>query len=173
MDYYENTGPESPFQYFTQVTPCPFGFDDIPLPNMDLSCDWVVTRIVDFFGDGFPEAIAYNPCHPNSPKGDIFYYRNVLEMDTTSAVATILPDQLFLLYPNPATDALSVEWGDMDLGNITCSIVDCYGRSQQVNPDARNAGRITMDVQHLSQGTYFIKLLSENGFVKVLKFVKS
>ncbi|MBK9104051.1 MAG: hypothetical protein IPL92_05650 [Saprospiraceae bacterium] len=49
MDYYENTGPESPFMFFTQIAPCPFGFDDIPLPNMDLSCDWVVTRIVDFF----------------------------------------------------------------------------------------------------------------------------
>jgi hypothetical protein len=172
MDYFENTGPGSPFQYFTQVTPCPFGFDDIPLPNMDLSCDWVVTRMVDFFGDGFPEAIAYNPCHPNTPKGDMFYYRNVLEMDTTTAVSNILRDDSFLLYPNPATDELTVKWGDADADNFTCTIVDCFGRIQQVYPGAQNAGRLNIDIHLLSQGTYFLKLLSDTGLVKVLKFVK-
>ncbi|MEO5906074.1 MAG: FG-GAP-like repeat-containing protein, partial [Saprospiraceae bacterium] len=69
VDYYENTGAGSPLLYFTQVSPNPYGLDDIVLPNTDLSCEVVVTRFADFFGDGFPEAIAHNPCD-----GGIFYY---------------------------------------------------------------------------------------------------
>ncbi|MBK9104050.1 MAG: T9SS type A sorting domain-containing protein [Saprospiraceae bacterium] len=103
----------------------------------------------------------------------MFYYRNVLEMDTTTAVATILSDNTFVLYPNPVTDEVSIAWGDSDLGNTNCTIVDCFGRTQQVKPGVQYGGRIRFDVQHLSQGTYFIKLLSENGLVKVLKFVKT
>ncbi len=76
VDYYENTGDGSPFLFFTQVHPNPYGLTDLMDPDMSLSCDAVVTRFVDFFGDGFPEAIAYNPCHSNHPNGDMFYYRN-------------------------------------------------------------------------------------------------
>jgi hypothetical protein len=76
--FYENTGPATSgtipnFTLSGQTNV--FGFNDIDLPNEDLRCDWVITRIVDFFGDGCPEAIAYNPCHNNSPTGDIFYYK--------------------------------------------------------------------------------------------------
>ncbi len=74
VDYYENTGPGSPLLFFTKISPNPYGLDDIALPNTDLSCDWVITRFADFFGDGAPEAIAYNPCSNNHPDGDIFYY---------------------------------------------------------------------------------------------------
>jgi len=75
VDYYENTGSGSPFLYFTQQSVNPYGLVDIP--GNQLRCDWIITRFVDFFGDGCPEAIAYNLCNTsNSPNGEIFFYKN-------------------------------------------------------------------------------------------------
>ena len=90
------------------IHPNPFGLDDVPLPGIELTCDWVVTRFVDFFGDGFPEAIAYNPCNQNTPLGDMYYYRNVLEMDTTSALYNPLPG-IIAISPNPVDNELTVQ----------------------------------------------------------------
>lgn len=169
VDYYENTGPGSPLIYFTHVTPNPFGLSDIPLPNMDLSCDWVVTRFVDFFGDGFPEAIAYNPCHPNTPDGEMFYYRNATEVTSVAPVSKV--DNI-TLYPNPVVDELSIDWNSPEVENTSYSIVDFLGREQKVNTARQNAKGIIMDVDHLNPGAYFIKVFSRTGVIKVLKFVK-
>ncbi len=169
VDYYENTGPGSPLIYFTQVSPNPFGLSDIPLPNMDLSCDWVITRFVDFFGDGFPEAIAYNPCHPNSSNGEMFYYRNATEV---TSIAPINTDHRVSVYPNPVVDELSIDWSDAEVENVSISIVDYFGREQNVNEVRQNAGGIKIDVDHLNPGSYFIKVFSKTGTLKVLKFVK-
>lgn len=169
VDYYENTGLGSPLIYFTQVTPNPFGLSDIPLPNMDLSCDWVITRFVDFFGDGFPEAIAYNPCHPNSPDGEMFYYRNATEITSIAPVST---DEHFTLYPNPVIDELSIDWRDAEIENISFSIIDCFGREQNVNSERQNVRGIKVDVDPLTPGTYFVKVFSKTGALKVLRFVK-
>lgn len=73
MDYYENTGSGSPFLYFTQQSANPYGLVDIP--GDDLRCDFVILRFVDFFGDGCPEAISYNPCGSAIPQ-DIYFYKN-------------------------------------------------------------------------------------------------
>lgn len=169
VDYYENTGPGSPLIYFTHVTPNPFGLSDIPLPNMDLSCDWVITRFVDFFGDGFPEAIAYNPCHPNSSNGEMFYYRNATEV---TSIAPIRLDAKLTVFPNPVVDELSIEWSSADVENVSFHIVDCFGREQYVNTSRQNARGIKIDVDHLNPGSYFIKVFSKTRVLKVLKFVK-
>lgn len=76
VDYYENTGAGSPFLYFTKGSPNPYGLDDVLFPDTDLSCDWIITRFADFFGDGRAEGIAHNACSSNFPNGDIFYYKN-------------------------------------------------------------------------------------------------
>jgi len=169
VDYYENTGLGSPLIYFTQVTPNPFGLSDIPLPNMDLSCDWVITRFVDFFGDGFPEAIAYNPCHPNSSNGEMFYYRNATEI---TSIVPISANENFSVYPNPVVDELSIDWSDAEIEKVSLSIVDYFGREQNVKEVGQNSGGIKLDVHLLSTGTYFVKVYSKRGLVKILKFVK-
>ena len=169
VDYYENTGQGSPLIFYTQVTPNPFGLSDIPLPNMDLSCDWAITRIVDFFGDGFPEAIAYNPCHPSSSNGEMFYYRNATEITSIAPVST---NENITVYPNPVVDELSIEWSSVEMEDISFTIVDCFGREQNVNTSKQNAGGIKIDVDHLNPGSYFIKVFLNTRSLKVMKFVK-
>ena len=169
VDYYENTGQGSPLIFYTQVTPNPFGLSDIPLPNMDLSCDWVITRIVDFFGDGFPEAIAYNPCHPSSSNGEMFYYRNATEI---TSIAPIRTDAQLAIYPNPVIDELSIDWSGVEIEDVSFNIVDCYGHEQKVNPALQYSRGMKIDVQAYTPGTYFVKVFSKTGLLKVLKFVK-
>jgi len=74
VDFYRLIDKASPQLSYLLENPNPYGLDDIPGPDAELSCDWVVTRFADFFGDGIPEAIAYDPCAA-SPNGDIYYYK--------------------------------------------------------------------------------------------------
>jgi|GEM_PF-945710 len=74
MYFHENTGvPNAPGtipNINTTGIPNQFGFDDIPQStNTDLACDWIITRIVDFYNDGCPIAVSYNPCNQ-----EIFFY---------------------------------------------------------------------------------------------------
>ena len=172
MDYYENTGPGSPLLFFTHVNPNPFGLDDVPLPGMELTCDWVVTRFVDFFGDGFPEAIAYNPCNQNTPRGDMYYYRNVLEMDTTSSVYSNLVHGDVVVSPNPVDGELTVQSDDIDLEFLTTEVIDYLGRTQPSTLLYRSPGKLSVDVGTLSQGVFFLRLMSDGKLVKVVRFVK-
>lgn len=172
MDYYENTGPGSPLLFFTHVNPNPFGLDDVPLPGMELTCDWVVTRFVDFFGDGFPEAIAYNPCNQNTPRGDMYYYRNVLEMDTTSSVYSTLAHGNVVVSPNPVDGELTVQSEDIDLEFLTTEVIDYLGRTQPSTLLYRSPGKLAVDVGTLSQGVFFLRLMSDGKLVKVVRFVK-
>lgn len=172
VDYYENTGEGSPFLYYTQRIPNPYGLDDVPLPGMELTCDWVVTRFVDFFGDGFPEAIAYNPCSENTPKGDMFYYRNVISEDTTSAVYTIAALDKISLSPNPVMDELSVESDDINLEDLSVDVFDNVGRLQPAYISMRGTDKLTVDVTALPVGIFFLKLMSDGKLVKVVRFVR-
>jgi len=172
VDYYENTGVGSPFLYYTQISPNPYGLDDVPLPGMELTCDWVVTRFVDFFGDGFPEAIAYNPCSMNTPKGDMFYYRNVIGEDTTSAVQTISVNDKITLSPNPVMNELSVESDNINLENLSVDVIDYVGRLQPSFISMRGTDKLTVDVTALAPGIFFLKLMSDGKVVKVVRFVK-
>ncbi len=172
VDYYENTGEGSPLLYYTHVSPNPYGLDDVPLPGMELTCDWVVTRFVDFFGDGFPEAIAYNPCSMNTPKGDMFYYRNVISEDTTSAVYTIAAIDKINLSPNPVVDELSVQSQDINMEELSVVVVDYVGRLQTSFITMQGRDKISIDMTALSPGIFFLKLMSGGKLVKVMRFVK-
>lgn len=172
VDYYENTGAGSPLLYFTQVSPNPFGLDDVPLPGMELTCDWVITRFVDFFGDGIPEAIAYNPCSMNTPRGDMFYYRNILTQDTTSAVHPIATNEKIILSPNPVVDELTVQSDELNLENLTVEVVDYFGRTHPSALLLRSKDKLTVDVNQLPSGIFFLKLVSNGKLVRVMRFVK-
>ncbi len=76
------------------------------------------------------------------------------------------------LFPNPTTGQLMVEWDDAGLKNTVVQIVGPLGqliRSLQV---PAGSTRVETQVGDLPGGIYFVKILTENGFVKVLSFVK-
>ena len=77
VEYFENTGQNSPFIFFTHATNNPYGLNDIVLPNTELLCNSVIMRFADFFGDGCAEGISYDPCSSANPDGNILFYKSV------------------------------------------------------------------------------------------------
>jgi hypothetical protein len=76
----------------------------------------------------------------------------------------------FKLYPNPASNYISVESSDFDLNkNYSITISDIQG--QQLFQQSLDNSNITLDISGLSRGIYFLKFNSVDGFA-VKKFVK-
>ena len=63
------------------------------------------------------------------------------------------------LYPNPATDKVSVSAEGIE-GNVIVSIVDMNGRVMMEQQGV--AQRFTFDVSSLAQGAYFVRMTGEN-----------
>ena len=99
----------------------------------------------------------------------MFYYRNATEI---TSIAPISTNENITVYPNPVVDELSIEWPGVEIENVSIRIVDCIGREQNINTSRQNPGGIKIDVDHLNPGSYFIKVFSSAGALKVLKFVK-
>ncbi len=82
-------------------------------------------------------------------------------------------DNLVLsLYPNPATNNVTIKSTDLDLNNATVTVSDATGRSIQVNYTKDSSGEITLDCAHLGQGNYFVTVVDANADRHVLKLSK-
>jgi len=71
-----------------------------------------------------------------------------------------------LLYPNPATDELTIKTSDV---YTSCTITNSIG--QVLLHQAINATHTSFDIKSLPTGLYFVKCTGESGTV-VKKFVK-
>ena len=72
-----------------------------------------------------------------------------------------------MLYPNPATNTLNIESSAMFSQLLISDVLGNVVISQQVNNKA-----VSVDVSRLGKGIYFVRVVSENGFV-VRKFLKN
>jgi photosystem II stability/assembly factor-like uncharacterized protein len=74
------------------------------------------------------------------------------------------------IYPNPASDYITVEPSDLDLNkNYSITISNIQG--QQLFQQSLDNSKITLDISGISKGIYFLKINSADGFA-VKKFVK-
>jgi hypothetical protein len=65
------------------------------------------------------------------------------------------------MYPNPATDRVFIETGEVTGSEIYVSIFDITGKlKQQVLKPSEN--KIEVDIHNLSNGIYFVELKSNN-----------
>ena len=87
-----------------------------------------------------------------------------------------------LLYPNPTTEKLTIEWTSGQVNEWTSiEIFDVYGRRMEIphcvrndiipSIAQRNEGSRTFNISHLQAGVYFIKILTEQG-ITIKKIVK-
>lgn len=94
---------------------------------------------------------------------------NFTDIFNTTSVSGIDKSR-FLLYPNPATDRISIETGDLNLNGVQISIYDIQGRLSKVEwVNLHN--RIEMDVQNLQPGIYVLNLKSKEH-EKMIKWIK-
>ena len=73
-----------------------------------------------------------------------------------------------LIYPNPTKDILVIESEENLLHQIT--IVDLQGNILYINRP--NSFNCTVDLENLSNGLYFIRILDANGTIISTRFVK-
>jgi len=119
----------------------------------------------------------------NSTQGlNVYYYFYNWEIEKTSTVCTsalvpvtaevvitginhVVNNENIQLFPNPATDKITLSWGKNINSQIQVNIVDVAGRVAQTvsyNNMTANAQQ-TIDISKLAKGVYFVKIRSANS----------
>lgn len=143
--------------------PNQFGFNDTASGINDLRCDWVVTRIVDYFSNGCPIAISYNPCERK------FYYyeqNNCGDCFTLSNNDLTISNPILKLYPNPTIDQFYIE-GD----TIEDSAFIIYDLNGRIVMEGNYKVTHGIDSSHFKIGIYFVVIKNNNQW-QSLKFIK-
>ncbi len=71
-----------------------------------------------------------------------------------------------VLYPNPATDVVNIEYSLNNSGNVSIEVLDIQGRSLGLGfNENQNAGQqlVQLNVNNLSDGMYFVRITSANS----------
>ena len=149
-----------------------FGFNDDPnstYPTTDfpgdgspLRCDWVVTRFVDFLGNGCPIAIAFNYCTKQ-----FIYYDQECSPGTLTTNNSINNKSGITLYPNPTKDWVNF-YVSSDIKIQRIAIFDASGKSM-IQP--KIFGR-KINIQNLIQGVYFVNFQTDKGLMSEKLIVK-
>ncbi len=80
---------------------------------------------------------------------------------------------LTYVYPNPATQALSVDLGYTPADGYSVEIVDVYGKAVIHNYDPELFGTIlNLDIKALDKGLYFVNIYDSDGSVLTNRFIK-
>ena len=75
-----------------------------------------------------------------------------------------------IMYPNPATDVVTVEVNEQNLIDFTLSVYDITGKLNYVESIHSN-NKIEFSVLHLNRGMYFVELKT-NSLQKIMKLIK-
>ncbi len=76
-------------------------------------------------------------------------------------------------YPNPATDALNVQFNVVEEGSVTANVTDMMGRLvvQQQMETAKGQNSLTLQLGTVAAGTYFVTLTNSNETTAPVRFV--
>ncbi|HVX26299.1 MAG TPA: T9SS type A sorting domain-containing protein, partial [Parafilimonas sp.] len=89
------------------------------------------------------------------------------------ASVAVLKNNSLIVFPNPTKDILNVTIGTSIKSNAQIFITDASGKTVLNTALTNGSTFMQLNVSHLAQGTYFIKLISADGSVNASgKFVK-
>ena len=85
------------------------------------------------------------------------------EVDTTTTVEELFNSTNISIYPNPVSDKATLEVTTNSATSINLNIVNVLGKTMQSSVHNLNSGNnnITIDVNNLVNGIYFVQLTSE------------
>ena len=137
---------------------------------------YVNTATVQDYKMGYTNGTAY--VAGSNTEGTLEFYVIAFNDETESVPSepytiTIVDDAVeemtasFNVYPNPVNDRLYIET-EAEVKEVV--VYDVYGR-HQVTETPSHQGNMTVDVRNLSNGVYFVKVVTENGEV-VKRFIK-
>jgi hypothetical protein len=157
------------------------GIDDTPnaIDQSD-GCDTTVNSCVDNIqGIDLPDMLenymdySNEDCQNSFTKGQVDLMHGVLENQRYDLVynnpASVKKEELLAsIYPNPTANYLNIS---IDNGLIsTVEVYNTYG--QMLTTSVQKSATVQMDVSVLSQGVYFVKILTDSGSFAVKRFVK-
>ncbi|MFT4759327.1 MAG: PKD repeat protein [Paraglaciecola sp.] len=132
------------------------------------------------YGDGSPTTNELNPTHTFT-SGGIF---NVILVASNLSCANVQSEELFIdfsaaeeifgniildVYPNPATDFLTVDISENNREAFKIRLFDLTGKMWRTA--VLNNGKVKLEVSELAAGVYFLELIGEEGRVvkRILK----
>lgn len=87
-------------------------------------------------------------------------------------VKTFTPDKPYVVYPNPATDNIAIEFHENSKG-AKIEVFDQFGRSQYKSQLTLNKDQVEIDISKWKPGLYIIRVILDDrilGSDKILKF---
>ena len=76
-----------------------------------------------------------------------------------------------MIYPNPASDVLNINYDLLDKQNAQLSIIDLTGKVIVMTEINNSKGLKQIDVYELANGIYFLKI-NIDGHSETIKFIK-
>jgi hypothetical protein len=77
------------------------------------------------------------------------------------------------MFPNPASNFLTIVLpNDSHNSKVTIEIYTLLGRSIHITPIINNDKSLTLPIDNLASGSYFLRILSDNGATYKAKFIK-
>lgn len=107
---------------------------------------------------------------PPSQNKDSQYLADSGNLKIVNSVA-ISGESEILVYPNPASDFLTIEYGNLKLDSLNISILDPTGRRIMNEQFKSNASAQQLNISSLNSGLYFISF-EYGGNLIVRKFIK-
>ncbi len=92
----------------------------------------------------------------------------------TTGISSHSALQNFVVYPNPAADAINFVFGSNQLDNFTISLFNVIGeevKATRVNAPGAGFHNATLDVSDLAPGTYIYKVTDKAGKVNMGKII--
>jgi len=100
-----------------------------------------------------------------------FKYSDIQSVSfSTTGIANIHSEN-FTVYPNPATDIITLTFDQNVLSNFTISIYSLIGNLVKETYLKTSLNKIEININHLSKGMYFIKVVDESGNILSKKFL--
>jgi hypothetical protein len=93
------------------------------------------------------------------------------EISIVTNITDLLIDLNAQVYPNPTTDQLILSIKNQELKNLQYVLVDIQGK--RLKSDRINNVDTNINVSKLSNGTYFLRILSNNKQIKTFQIVKN
>ena len=99
---------------------------------------------------------------------------NIIAPIHTTGLKTInYKDQLFDVYPNPATDNVNIHYNIEKVDNAYVEVIDIQGRVVKNLPLSFETENVNMNIKDLTSGVYILRMVNAAKAVSYSKLIKN
>jgi hypothetical protein len=125
-----------------------------PLESLSLQC----------FGKDYPTQQSIYPAGSNIP---------TCEMITAIFKNSLIQNSIEInFYPNPSNGLLNIQVSTATLNNYNLKLINVLGQEERMDDLVKQNDIITLNIQQLKKGIYFLKILENNNLMRTTKIIK-